>query len=70
MPLYYIVMAAKRPVCKYGAECYRKNPDHLKNYYHPPKADEEPKVGNVYYQYIDLHHRLAATPKIRCTCKI
>jgi len=37
-------MATKRPVCKYGAECYRKNPDHMKNYYHPPKADKESKV--------------------------
>ncbi|XP_065898955.1 histone PARylation factor 1-like [Dysidea avara] len=37
-------MATKRPVCKYGAECYRKNPDHLKSYYHPSKADEESKV--------------------------
>ena len=40
-------MAAKRPVCKYGAECYRKNTDHLKNYYHPTKADEVPKVSTI-----------------------
>jgi hypothetical protein len=25
----------KRPVCKYGASCYRKNKQHLKDYYHP-----------------------------------
>lgn len=36
-------MAAKRPVCKYGTECYRKNPAHLKNYYHPPTTDEGSK---------------------------
>jgi hypothetical protein len=30
-------MAAK-PVCKYGAKCYRKNGDHLTNYDH--KLDE------------------------------
>jgi hypothetical protein len=27
--------ADPRPPCKYGASCYRKNPDHLRNYYHP-----------------------------------
>jgi len=26
---------ATRPVCKYGASCYRKNPDHLKQFSHP-----------------------------------
>lgn len=25
------------PLCKYGASCYRKNPDHLKQYSHPHK---------------------------------
>ncbi len=24
-----------RPVCKYGAECYRKNPAHFEEYRHP-----------------------------------
>jgi hypothetical protein len=23
--------------CKYGSECYRKNPTHLSEFYHPPK---------------------------------
>lgn len=44
------MMAAKRPVCKYGAECYRKNPDHLKNYYHPPKVEEDAKVRSTWYR--------------------
>lgn len=26
---------AARPACKYGASCYRKNPDHLKQFSHP-----------------------------------
>ena len=26
--------------CEYGAECYRKNPDHLKKYSHPDKKEE------------------------------
>ena len=26
---------SNRPLCKYGAKCYRKHPDHLKAYYHP-----------------------------------
>ncbi|UJR15847.1 hypothetical protein I4U23_002773 [Adineta vaga] len=33
-----------RPLCKYGAKCYRKQPDHLRNYRHPSldrKQEEE-----------------------------
>ncbi|XP_042224593.1 tyrosyl-DNA phosphodiesterase 1-like isoform X2 [Homarus americanus] len=26
----------KRPPCEYGSSCYRKNPLHLKEFYHPP----------------------------------
>ena len=41
---------ASKPVCKYGASCYRKNPDHIKQYSHPgrsereEKSDDEPEV--------------------------
>lgn len=28
---------SKQPVCKYGASCYRRNPDHLKQFSHPNK---------------------------------
>lgn len=31
---------ASKPTCKYGASCYRKNPDHLKQYSHPGRDDE------------------------------
>jgi hypothetical protein len=24
-----------RPLCKYGAKCYRKHPDHLRDFHHP-----------------------------------
>ncbi len=27
----------KKPVCKYGSKCYRKNPDHKREFYHPSK---------------------------------
>jgi len=32
-----------RPLCKYGAKCYRKHPDHLRAYHHPTtdKKEEE-----------------------------
>lgn len=33
-------MASKKPLCKYGDKCYRKNPDHLKNYDHGPIEEE------------------------------
>lgn len=26
-----------RPKCKYGSKCYRVNPDHKKQFYHPSK---------------------------------
>ena len=29
------------PICTYGADCYRKNPEHRKKYYHPKKKKEE-----------------------------
>ncbi|XP_076054925.1 tyrosyl-DNA phosphodiesterase 1-like [Oratosquilla oratoria] len=31
-----------KPPCKYGAKCYRKNPEHLKEFYHPGKDEVEP----------------------------
>ncbi|KAJ8298299.1 hypothetical protein KUTeg_024830 [Tegillarca granosa] len=34
----------KKPVCKYGAKCYRKNPDHLRDYYHPDEQKDEEKI--------------------------
>eukprot|EP01132_Coremiostelium_polycephalum_P005918 gene5918-7367_t len=27
------------PMCMYGEKCYRKNPDHLRKYSHPPKTN-------------------------------
>ncbi|KAI6659336.1 hypothetical protein LOD99_15007 [Oopsacas minuta] len=30
--------AAILPVCPYGADCYRKNPDHRASYSHPPRG--------------------------------
>jgi len=34
-----------RPLCKYGAKCYRKHPDHLRAFHHPStdKKEEEEK---------------------------
>jgi len=31
------------PICKYGANCYRKNPQHLEGYYHPPSTSTSTK---------------------------
>lgn len=30
-------MASSLPLCRYGAKCYRKNPEHLQQFSHPPK---------------------------------
>ena len=37
-----------KPLCKYGSECYRKNPEHFEKFSHP---------GNLKYQCItqELH---------------
>ncbi|CAG5135571.1 unnamed protein product, partial [Candidula unifasciata] len=32
-----------KPVCQYGSKCYRKNPQHIKNYRHPGHDDNEEK---------------------------
>ena len=32
---------ADKPVCKYGASCYRKNPDHFKQFSHPGREEAE-----------------------------
>lgn len=29
--------ASTLPTCPYGARCYRKNPEHFKEFLHPPK---------------------------------
>jgi hypothetical protein len=34
-----------RPDCKYGVDCYQKNPEHKKKYKHP-QEDEERENGN------------------------
>ena len=40
----YIISGKKEqpPPCKYGRNCYRKNPDHLKSYMHPADNIDEP----------------------------
>eukprot|EP00727_Mastigamoeba_balamuthi_P011199 m51a1_g6701 putative dna ligase (662) ;mRNA; f:96109-98276 len=32
-------MSDGRPVCKYGASCYRRNPEHIAAFFHPPAPD-------------------------------
>lgn len=32
---------ADLPLCKYGRQCYRKNPQHFSEFRHPPKVDDE-----------------------------
>ena len=31
----------KRPKCNYGARCYRKNPEHRRQFWHPGDPDED-----------------------------
>lgn len=34
-----------RPLCKYGATCYQKNPDHRRNFHHPPANEGRSQGG-------------------------
>lgn len=36
-----------KPLCKYGDQCYRKNPDHLAEFQHPDKSEPTGVVGGV-----------------------
>lgn len=42
-----------RPSCKYGSDCYRKNPKHRERFRHPPKTEKEendeplPKIKKI-----------------------
>ncbi|BFZ24173.1 hypothetical protein BsWGS_27212 [Bradybaena similaris] len=36
-----------KPVCQYGSKCYRKNPQHIQNYTHPGRDDEDKKTEDV-----------------------
>jgi hypothetical protein len=37
--------AAAKPMCKYGAACYRTNADHVKQFDHPPRPELEAAVA-------------------------
>ncbi len=46
----------KKPAtCKYGASCFRKNPEHLRDFYHPPPpgsvAPEKSKTSGADESY-------------------
>lgn len=34
-----------KPICRYGAACYRVNPDHLRQFWHPPKRTSSDGSG-------------------------
>lgn len=36
-PKYVQTVKDNRPLCRYGANCYRKNPDHFREFRHPSK---------------------------------
>ncbi|KAK3850056.1 hypothetical protein Pcinc_043216 [Petrolisthes cinctipes] len=38
--------ASKRPICKFGSSCYRKNPWHLQEFYHPHLEDCGPTTSS------------------------
>ena len=36
-----------KPMCKYGADCYRKNPDHLKDFLHSGSSGTNLKLNYI-----------------------
>ena len=34
---YFLTLEASKPPCRFGKACYRRNPDHLREFSHPPK---------------------------------
>ena len=42
------------PPCKYGASCYRKNPDHFKEFSHPGPSVPDTKHDS----YVELERRI------------
>jgi len=41
----------KKPACKYGSDCYRKNVDHLNEFEHPKSSSD---AGNLDVKYDDI----------------
>ncbi|KAB7500789.1 Tyrosyl-DNA phosphodiesterase 1 [Armadillidium nasatum] len=46
--------AVKRPICQYGSKCYRKNPIHQKEYYHPSEESEKQEKDSRTLVFPDL----------------
>ncbi|CAF4374846.1 unnamed protein product, partial [Adineta steineri] len=40
------LIQSTRPLCRYGAKCYRKHPDHLRDYRHPSNDKKEIENDN------------------------
>ncbi|XP_052281625.1 histone PARylation factor 1-like isoform X2 [Dreissena polymorpha] len=49
-------MASKLKPCKFAEKCYRKNPDHLKEYSHPKRKGEEVK-SRLSFDKDDKHEK-------------
>ena len=41
-----------RPMCKYGTDCYRKNPAHFEEYRHPGKVLSLSYKNTEYAQFV------------------
>lgn len=39
--------ASTLPTCPYGARCYRKNPEHFKEFLHPPKQTADSDTAST-----------------------
>ena len=46
-----------KPVCKYGSSCYRKNPNHFKQYFHPEDAEHKKVMRLTNFESFNLMNR-------------
>ncbi|CAF0810567.1 unnamed protein product [Rotaria sordida] len=55
------IVTSTRPLCKYGAKCYRKHPDHLRNYCHP-STEQKIEDDNLTSESIDSSPVSSSSP--------
>ena len=46
-----VVNSQNNPVCKYGSDCYRKNPIHLNEFFHPYDKEKGKLKKNYFLNF-------------------
>ncbi|RUS73000.1 hypothetical protein EGW08_019248 [Elysia chlorotica] len=54
---------SKKPLCKYGSKCYRKNPSHVDEFYHPAKRKSDETAACSSGKKAKIHSRKSTQMK-------